>query len=98
PPPPPPPPPPPLLALTSMEYRALVFLCDNISMEAQIPLLAELFFYLALQIVIVYALVFGYHWFQYGTNKKHSTLALTIFMIGAGSLLFVMFLSLQYVN
>ena len=67
-------------------------------MQPLVPLLAELFFYLALPIVVVYTFIFGYHWYSYGTQKSHSSLAIIIFLVGAGLLLGVMFLTLQYVG
>jgi hypothetical protein len=67
-------------------------------MEILIPFLAQLFFYLSLPLVTVYAWVFGYHWYQYGTEKKHGTIALIIFLTGAILCVGVMFVSLQYVN
>ena len=67
-------------------------------MQTLAPLLAELFFYLALPIVAIYSLIFGYHWFNFGTQKSHASLAMIIFLVGAGLLLGVMFLTLQYVG
>lgn len=83
-----------------MGCLATAFLCDNIRthMQSLLPFVSELFFYLALPLVVGYAWMFGYHWYQYGTSKKHATEALIIFLVGAGVLLLVMFVSLQYVN
>ncbi len=67
-------------------------------MHPLVPLLAELFFYLALPLTVGYAWIFGYHWYQYGTKQSHATSALTIFLLGALVLLGVMFVSLRYVN
>lgn len=67
-------------------------------MQSLLPFVTELFFYLALPLVVGYAWMFSYHWYQYGTARAHGTRALIIFLFGAGILLFVMFLSLQYVN
>lgn len=67
-------------------------------MQSLVPLLAELFFYLALPIVAIYTLIFGYHWYNFGTQRSHATIALIIFLTGAGLLLALMFLTLQYVS
>lgn len=67
-------------------------------MHSLVPLMAELFFYLALPLVVGYAWVFGYHWYQHGTSPRYATIALIIFLSGALILLGVMFASLQYVN
>lgn len=59
---------------------------------------AELFFYIALPLVVGYAWIFGYHWYEYGTKKSHGTIALTFFLCGAALILLMMFVSLQYVS
>lgn len=67
-------------------------------MHPLILLLAELFFYLALPLTVGYAWVFGYHWYQYGTEPSQATSALVVFLGGAAIFLAAMFLSLQYVS
>lgn len=67
-------------------------------MDQLVPLVAELFFYLALPLVVGYAWMFGYHWYQYGTKQKYANFALLLFLGGAVICLGVMFVSMQYVN
>lgn len=67
-------------------------------MESLIPLLAELFFYLALPLVVIYVLIFGYHWYNFGTKHSYATVALVVFLAGDLVLLSVMFVALQYVS
>lgn len=67
-------------------------------MQAILPLFAELLFFLALPIVCTYSLIFGYHWYNYGAKQSHASLALIAFLVGAGLLLGVMFVTLQYVG
>ncbi len=67
-------------------------------MQPLVPLLAELFFYLALPIVAIYTLIFGYHWYNFGAKQSHATIALIIFLTGAVLLLAIMFVTLQYVG
>lgn len=62
------------------------------------PLLTQLFLYLAIPMVAGYATVFGYHWYQYGTENRHASVALAVFLIGAGLCLVVMFIASQYVG
>ena len=45
-------------------------------------------FYIAAIIFIIHALIVGYHWFTYGTDKKTPVLAMSIYAaVGAGILL-----------
>lgn len=39
--------------------------------------------YLSLLLLTIYTLVLAYHWFSYGSSKKTSTTAMTIFLIGS---------------
>lgn len=59
---------------------------------------AELLFYMALPLVVGYAWIFGYHWYEYGTKKSHGTIALVVFLSGAVLILLMMFVSLRYVS
>jgi len=67
-------------------------------MQPIVPLLAELLFFLTLPIVTFYSLIFGYHWYNFGTKRSHASIALFIFIAGALLLLSFMFLALQYVG
>lgn len=60
-----------------------------------INLLAELFFYVAVLATTIYTLIFGYHWFSYGTSQKLNLLMLAIFLIGAAVFLSITFISWQ---
>ena len=55
-------------------------------MTEPIRLLAELFIYLSLLLLTCYTVIFGYHWFSYGTSRTTSLSALVIFLIGAGGM------------
>jgi len=47
---------------------------------------AEVFIYLTTLLLAFYVLVLGYHWFNYGSNKKISVTALMIFVAGSTAL------------
>lgn len=56
-----------------------------------VSFLAEGIIYLALFISTVYAVVFAYHWFQYGSKRSTSTTALLLYIAGAIICLSLMF-------
>lgn len=47
----------------------------------------QLFFYIFLMFFTVYSSMLGYHWMSYGTEKKHSLIALIIYLLGAAPLI-----------
>ncbi len=59
---------------------------------------AELVFYFSLLLSVIFALVLGYHWYQYGTKKRHAATAVITFSVGATLFLAVMAFSLIYVG
>lgn len=59
---------------------------------------AELILYFALFATTIYTIVFGYHWFSYGSSNRISLTALAVFLFGAVVLLLAMLASLQYVG
>ena len=60
---------------------------EVIKSESLVSVLAEGAIYLTLFIFTVYVIIYGYHWFQYGSSQKTSSVALTIYILG-GVLLF----------
>ena len=58
-----------------------------------IPAITRLVLFVALGAVTLYAVIFGYHWFQYGSSRRTSLSAIIIFVSGAALLLFGMLLS-----
>jgi len=53
-----------------------------------IALGAEAAFYLLLLAFTIHAVILTYHWFKYGTERKRSTRALAIYLLG-GAVLFI---------
>ncbi len=58
---------------------------------------AEIAFYILILIFILHAAMLAYHWFAYGENKKISTLALGIYLIGGGILFLILGVSLTMI-
>lgn len=52
-------------------------------MSPFVTTLAEGMIYLTLLVYCIATLIYGYHWFNYGVNKKTSTTAMIIFLAGA---------------
>lgn len=61
-------------------------------------MLGELILYFALFATTIYAIIFGYHWFSYGSSNRSSMTALAVFLVGAAVFLLSMLISLQYVG
>lgn len=55
-----------------------------------VPLIIESFLYLMVCVSILYGLVFGYHWYAYGTSTTTATTALVVYAVGSGVLFFLM--------
>jgi TRAP-type C4-dicarboxylate transport system permease small subunit len=72
---------------------------DTLPAIAPSPLIATLaegVVYLALLTFTIYVVVYGYHWFQYGSSRRQSLTALTLFIVGGVVLLIGLVVSLQY--
>ena len=67
--------------------------CHNIGMDLGSSDLAQnvasIVFLVLLIIYIIHGLFLGYHWFNYGTSNRTSSLALTTYLIG-GAVLFTL--------
>ncbi len=65
-------------------------------MSEPILLIAKLLIYLSLLIFTIYTVVFGYHWFNYGTSRTTSLTAMIIFLTGAVGLFLTLIGAYQF--
>ena len=49
--------------------------------------------YVSLLFTVIYILIVGYHWFQYGSSRATSMTAMLLFLAGAGTFILGMFTS-----
>ena len=63
-----------------------------------LSIFGELILYFALFATTIYTIIFGYHWFSYGSSNRISLTAMFVFLVGAAVLLLSMLVSLQYVG
>ncbi len=68
---------------------------DSIDIKEITQSVSEVIFYGLIVIFVLHAIMLAYHWFAYGENKKISTLALGIYLIGGGILFLILGISIS---
>jgi hypothetical protein len=65
-------------------------------MSETILLLAKLLIYISLLTFTIYTVIFGYHWFNFGTNRATSITAMVVFLSGAVALFLTLITAYQF--
>lgn len=70
---------------------------EDITTTFNIKDIFSLIFYIAALILVIHIIVFSYHWYTFGANKKASLIGILVHIIGGGFILGALALSLWYI-